>query len=171
MLSLGCVLHEDFGTHRNSVTDTCLETQLHEPHQFLKHLFLCEGDVFIEALYDMELNDLMNGWTRGCWTEMVGSQVANDTLVGGTASGDLCVSNTGVLQQVADGKSEVSQLMELRSMVRRPRELGPRQPMTTTRLIDVVKRSQMVFRCWRMRCALVRCTHELKTDKQTSASR
>ena len=81
------------------------------------------------------------------------------------------MSNTGVLLQVADGKSEVSRLMDLRLMVRRPRVLGPRELMTTTRLLHVVKRSQMVFRCWRMRCALVRCTHELKTGKQTSASR
>ena len=47
---------------------------------------------------------------RWNWTEMVGSQVANETLVDGTASGDLrvnvSVSNTGVLLQVADGKSE-----------------------------------------------------------------
>ena len=44
--------------------------------------------------------------------------------------------------------------------------LEPRELMTTTNLIHVVKRSQMVFRCWRMRCALARCTHELKTGKR-----
>ena len=36
----------------------------------------------------------------------------------------------------------------------------------TTRLIHVVKRPQLVFRCWRKECALARCTHELNTGKR-----
>ena len=71
------------------------------------------------------------------------------------------VSNTGDFQKVADGQSEVSRLMDLRSMVIQPRVLGPRE-LTTARLTHVVKRPQMVFRCWRMRCALVKCPHELE---------
>ena len=73
-------------------------------------VFLCVGDVHIEVLYGMEQNDLLHCGTEGRyvndrmdtgagdhwnWTEMVGSQVANETLVGGTASGDLSVNVFG----------------------------------------------------------------------------
>ena len=75
-------------------------------------VFLCVGNVPIQVPYGMELNDLshcgaalklgtsMAGWTRG-WRsldldrDMVASQVANETLVGGTASGDLSVNGFG----------------------------------------------------------------------------
>ena len=66
------------------------------------------GDVHIEVLYGMELNDLLHCGTEGgqwpdghgagdrwSWTEMFGSQVANETLVGGMASGDLGVNVSG----------------------------------------------------------------------------
>ena len=93
---------------------------------------------------------------------MVGSQVANETSVGverllETLVSMCSVSNTGVLLQVVDSKSE-GEPADGSSVDggKRPRELGPRELVTTTRLIHVVKRPQIVFRCWEMRCALVK---------------
>ena len=61
------------------------------------------------------------------------SQVAERLLE--TSVSTCSVSNTSVLLlQVADGKSEVSRLMDLRWMVKRPRALGPRELVTTARL-------------------------------------
>ena len=62
-------------------------------------VFLCVGGVHIEVLCGIELNDLLHCGTEGWYVndrldmgpEMFGSQVANETLVGGTASGDLSV--------------------------------------------------------------------------------
>ena len=143
-------------------------------------VFLCVGDVLIEVLYGIEMNDLLHCGTEGRY---VNDRWDTELEIAGTGQRWLdlkvrmkpwlverlletlvstcSVSNTGVLLQLADGKSEVSWLMDLRSMVKRPRVLGPRELMTTTRLTHVVKRSQMVFRCWRMRCALVRCTDSM----------
>ena len=67
----------------------------------------------------------------------------------------------GKLVAEVSASLKVSRLMGLRSMVERPRVigprelvattrliLGPRELVTTTRLIHVVKRPQMVFLCW-----------------------
>ena len=55
--------------------------------------------------------------------------------------------------------------MDLRSTVKRHEYLDFVSLTTTTHLTRVVKRSQMVFRCWRKRCALAKCAHERRTDK------
>ena len=98
--------------------------------------------------------------------------VANETLVGGTASGDLRVNVLGEQHRCPPCRWQTaslkeSRLMDLQSMVTRPRVLGPREPMTTTRgdaSADGVSLLGIEM-CTR------EVTHELKTGKQTSASR
>ena len=105
-------------------------------------VFLCLGDVHIEVLYGMELNDLLHCGTEGgyvngrmdtgleiagTWTVMVGSQVASETLVGGTASGDLSVNVFGEQHRCPPTggrrrRLKVSRLIDLRSMVRNGHE-------------------------------------------------
>ena len=130
-------------------------------------VFLCVGDVHIEVLYGVELNDLLHcgaegryvngGMDTGLKIAATGQRWLDLKLrmkpwlverLPETSVSTCSVSNTGVLLQVADGKSEGEPLMDLRSMVKRPRVPGPRGLVTTTRLIRVVKRPQMVFRCW-----------------------
>ena len=95
------------------------------------------GDVHIEVLYGMQLNDLLHCGTEGRYvgvrmdtgleiarigTEIVGSQVAKETLVGGTASGDLGVNVFGEQHRCPPtggrrASLKVNRLMDLRSMV------------------------------------------------------
>ena len=128
-------------------------------------VFLCVGDVHIEVFYGMELNDLLHCGTEGRY---VNGRMDTGLDIAGTGQRwldlklrmkpclvgrllETLVSTFGVLVQVTNGKSE-GELADGSSV-----DGGcGRELVTTTRLIYVVKRPQMVFRCWRKRCALVK---------------